>query len=60
VAEDRAVTGHLPDIAGRRAGGVDLAQGERASAQLESWKIRCCPHRATTLVRAVLVLIHAG
>jgi hypothetical protein len=38
--------------------------GERANAQLKSWKvlrkIRCCPHRATALVNAVLVLIHAG
>jgi DDE superfamily endonuclease/Helix-turn-helix of DDE superfamily endonuclease len=38
--------------------------GERANAQLKSWKImrkiRCCPHRVTTLVQAVLVLILAG
>ncbi len=38
--------------------------GERANAQLKSWKIlrkiRCCPRRATDLVKAVLVLIHAG
>ena len=38
--------------------------GERANAQLKSWKvlrkIRCCPHRATALVKAVLVLILAG
>lgn len=38
--------------------------GERANAQLKAWrilrKIRCCPHRATDLVKAVLVLIHAG
>ena len=38
--------------------------GERANAQLKSWKIlrkiRCCPHRATDLVKAVLVLIHAA
>ena len=38
--------------------------GERANAQLKSWKIlrklRCCPHRATNLVKAVLVLIHAS
>jgi hypothetical protein len=38
--------------------------GERANAQLKSWKvlrkIRCCPRRATELVKAVLVLIHAG
>ena len=37
--------------------------GERANAQLKSWKIlrkiRCCPRRATDLVKAVLVLIHA-
>jgi hypothetical protein len=34
--------------------------GERADAQLESWRIlrriRCCPHRAMSLVEAVLVL----
>lgn len=38
--------------------------GERANALLKSWKIlrkiRCCAHRATDLVKAVLVLIHAG
>src|SRR6188472_1375155 len=38
--------------------------GERANAQLKSWKIlrkiRCCPHRATNLVNAVLVLILAS
>jgi hypothetical protein len=38
--------------------------GERANAQLKSWrilrKIRCCPRRATTLVKAVLVLILTG
>jgi transposase len=38
--------------------------GERANAQLKSWrvlrKIRCCPRRITALVKAVLVLIHAG
>jgi hypothetical protein len=38
--------------------------GERANAQLKSWKIlrkiRCCPRRATDLVKAVLVLILAG
>lgn len=37
--------------------------GERANAQLKSWKIlrriRCCPRRATDLVKAVMVLIHA-
>ncbi|CAA9434983.1 MAG: hypothetical protein AVDCRST_MAG66-3572 [uncultured Pseudonocardia sp.] len=36
----------------------------RANAQLKSWKIlrriRCCPHRATHLVKTVLVLILAG
>jgi hypothetical protein len=35
--------------------------GERANAQLKSWKIlrriRCCPGRATSLVKAVTVLI---
>jgi DDE superfamily endonuclease len=38
--------------------------GERGNAQLKSWKIlrkiRCCPRRATSLVKAVLVLILAG
>ena len=38
--------------------------GERANAKLKTWKvlrkIRCCPHRTTELVKAVLVLIHAG
>ena len=38
--------------------------GERANAQLKSWKvlrkIRCCPRRATVLVKAVLVFILAG
>ena len=38
--------------------------GERANAQLKSWKvlrkIRCCPRRATDLVKAILILIHAG
>ncbi len=38
--------------------------GERANAQLKTWKIlrkiRCCPHRTTELVKAILVLIHAG
>ena len=38
--------------------------GERANAQLKSWKVlrktRCCPRRATSLVKAVLVLILAG
>jgi hypothetical protein len=38
--------------------------GERANAQLKTWKvlrkIRCCPHRATDLLKSVLVLIHAG
>jgi len=38
--------------------------GERANAQLKSWrilrKIRCCPLRATSLVKAVLVLILTG
>ncbi|MEV0200317.1 transposase family protein, partial [Nonomuraea sp. NPDC050691] len=36
------------------------AIGERAVATLKSWKVlaklRCCPHRATTLVQAILVL----
>jgi DDE superfamily endonuclease/Helix-turn-helix of DDE superfamily endonuclease len=38
--------------------------GERADAQLKTWKIlrkiRCCPRRTTDLVKAILVLIHAG
>lgn len=38
--------------------------GERANAQLKNWrilrKIRCCPLRATSLVKAILVLILAG
>jgi hypothetical protein len=38
--------------------------GERGNAQLKSWKalrhIRSCPHRATPLVKAVLVLIQTG
>jgi hypothetical protein len=38
--------------------------GERANAQLKSWKIlrriRGCPHHATLLVNAVQTLIHAG
>ncbi|MEV0828177.1 transposase family protein [Nonomuraea rubra] len=36
------------------------ACGERAVATLKTWKIlarlRCCPHRATTIVQAILVL----
>jgi DDE superfamily endonuclease len=36
--------------------------GERANATLKTWKIliklRCCPRRATTIVRAILVLHH--
>ncbi|MBB3733096.1 hypothetical protein FHR33_009043 [Nonomuraea dietziae] len=36
------------------------AIGERAVATLKSWKVltrlRCCPHRATALVPAILVL----
>jgi DDE superfamily endonuclease len=38
--------------------------GERANAQLKSWKIlreiRCCPYQATSLVNVVLVLILAS
>jgi hypothetical protein len=38
--------------------------GERANAQLKAWrilrKIRCCPTRVSDLVKAILVLIHAG
>jgi hypothetical protein len=36
------------------------ACGERAVATLKTWKIltrlRCCPHRSTTIVQAILVL----
>lgn len=36
------------------------AIGERAVATLKTWKVltklRCCPHRATALVQAILVL----
>jgi hypothetical protein len=36
------------------------ARGERAIATLKTWKIltklRCCPHRATAIVQALLVL----
>jgi hypothetical protein len=39
------------------------ALGERAVAILKSWKVltklRCCPHRATAIVQAILVLQHA-
>lgn len=38
--------------------------GERANAQLKSWKIlrriRACPHHTTLLINAVQTLIHAG
>ena len=38
------------------------AIGERAIATLKSWKIltrlRCCPHRATAIVQAILTLHH--
>ncbi|MDW5324786.1 transposase family protein [Plantactinospora sp. KLBMP9567] len=38
------------------------ARGERAIATLKTWKIliklRCCPHRATAIVQAILVLHH--
>ena len=38
------------------------ARGERAIATLKTWKIlaklRCCPRRATAIVRAILVLHH--
>lgn len=38
--------------------------GERANAQLKSWKvlrrIRACPSRATALVQAITVLIQTG
>jgi hypothetical protein len=36
------------------------AVGERAVATLKSWKVltklRCCPHRTTALVQAIVVL----
>jgi hypothetical protein len=36
------------------------ARGERAVAILKTWKVlaklRCCPYRATAIVRAILVL----
>jgi hypothetical protein len=38
------------------------ARGERAIATLKTWKIlvklRCCPHRATAIVQAIVVLHH--
>ncbi|MGC5389106.1 transposase family protein [Micromonospora chalcea] len=38
------------------------ARGERAIATLKTWKIlaklRCCPHRTTAIVQAILVLHH--
>ncbi|WP_157577312.1 transposase family protein, partial [Saccharomonospora iraqiensis] len=38
--------------------------GERANAQLKSWKalrrIRACPHHATQLINAIQTLIHAS
>ncbi|MEV0609445.1 transposase family protein [Polymorphospora rubra] len=38
------------------------ARGERAIVTLKTWKIliklRCCPHRATAIVQAILVLHH--
>ena len=38
------------------------AIGERANATLKIWKVpvklRCCPRRATAIVRAILVLNH--
>jgi hypothetical protein len=64
-----------PDTGGRRrpshnqkaassAHARQRGPGERAHAHLKSWKvlrkIRCCPHRAASLVKAVLVLILAG
>jgi hypothetical protein len=40
---------------------VNEDPGERANAQLRSWKVlRSCPARATELVDAVQVLILAG
>ncbi|MER7475773.1 transposase family protein [Micromonospora sp. NPDC000018] len=38
------------------------AIGERANATLKTWKVltklRCCPHRATAILQAILVLHH--
>jgi DDE superfamily endonuclease len=38
------------------------ARGERAIAILKTWKVlaklRCCPRRATAIVRAIVVLHH--
>jgi hypothetical protein len=38
------------------------AIGERANATLKDWKVltklRCCPRRATAIVKAILVLHH--
>ena len=43
---------------------ADALRQRNTNAQLKSWKvlrkIRCCPHRTTSLVKAVLVLIQAG
>jgi hypothetical protein len=56
---------HRPRLSARqkavnRAHARIRALGERAIATLKTWKIlvklRCCPHRATTLVQAILVL----
>jgi hypothetical protein len=62
-------TGHYRRLSGNQkavntAHARQRGPGERANAQLKSWKvlrkIRCCPLRATSLVKAVLVLILAG
>ena len=60
--------GPLPAEVSRRQKAVNhahakiRARGERAIATLKTWKIlaklRCCPHRATAIVQAILVLHH--
>lgn len=47
---------------GNRAHAPIRAIGERANATLKTWKaltkLRCCPHRATAILQAILVLHH--
>lgn len=62
-AADRASpTATRPAPVNRRHAKI-RALGERAVATLKTWKIlaklRCSPHRATTIVQAILVLQHA-
>ena len=58
---------HRPTLSRRqkavnRAHARIRACGERAIATLKTWKVltklRCCPHRATAIVQAILVLHH--